>query len=179
MQAGKLRLDDQLCFALYAATNAVTRAYRPRLEPIGLTYPQYLVMLVLWQDGERPTARIAERLGLPANAITPLLDRLEASGLVRRRRCGSDRRIVHVGLTSKGLELEFAASAVQQSVACQTRLEPDALAELREALRALVREMEPGRSHAGREGPGHPLEDAPTTESSRADPVCRMQGRLT
>ncbi len=133
----KLTLDGQLCFALYAATNAVTRAYRPLLKEIGLTYPQYLVMLVLWQDGESAIGHIADRLNLPPHAITPLLDHLEAKRLVARRRDVTDRRVVHVTLTDQGRTLETAASLAQQTVVCQTQLDPEALAELRSELKAL------------------------------------------
>ncbi len=99
-----LRLDDQLCFGLYAATNAVTRAYRPLLRAIGLTYPQYLVMLVLWEQDQVSVHEIADRLELAPHAISPLLGRLEDAGLVVRRRDTSDRRVVWVGLTQAGLE---------------------------------------------------------------------------
>lgn len=145
---GKLRLDDQLCFALYAATNAVTRAYRPLLREINLTYPQYLVMLVLWQDGDGPTGHIANRLSLPPNAVTPLLDRLEANGFVKRQRDGNDRRIVHVTLTPEGAALERAAAQAQADVECRTLLKPDDLATLRQELKELVERMEP---HIGAE----------------------------
>jgi len=137
-----LRLDDQLCFALYAATNAVTRAYRPVLERVGLTYPQYLVMLVLWEDGDRTVSEIAARLALPPNALSPLLERLEDAGLVLRRRELPDRRVVHVGLTAAGAGLEAAASLAQQSVVCQTKLSPAALSDLRAELHDLVARME-------------------------------------
>lgn len=139
-----LRLDDQLCFALYAATNVVTRAYRPLLEQIGLTYPQYLVMLVLWQDGEHAVHEIAARLALPPHAISPLVDRLDAAGLVVRRREAPDRRVVHVQLTAAGADLEAAASLAQQAVACRTRLSPAALNALRDELHDLVRHMDAG-----------------------------------
>lgn len=102
----KLRLDEQLCFALYAATNAVTRAYRPRLARLGLTYPQYLVMLTLWQDGRQQINRIADRLSLASNAITPLIDRLEAAGFVARVRDAQDRRAICIALTETGTRLE-------------------------------------------------------------------------
>ncbi|MEJ7705518.1 MAG: MarR family winged helix-turn-helix transcriptional regulator [Geodermatophilaceae bacterium] len=138
-----LRLDDQLCFALYAATNAVTRAYRPLLEQIGLTYPQYLVMLVLWQDGAHAVHEIAARLALPAHALSPLLARLERAGLVTRRRSSSDHRVVRVRLTAVGADLEAAAGRAQRDVACQTQLDPAALAELREELHELVARMSP------------------------------------
>ena len=144
VQPFRLKLDDQLCFALYAASNTVTRAYRSLLEPLGLTYPQYLVMMSLWQHGTQQISRIAERLRLDAHAITPMIDRLETAGLLRRRRSDVDRRVVHVELTTEGGALEAAASVVQGNVVCRTELEPLALEELREALKALVQRMEPG-----------------------------------
>lgn len=138
----KLRLDDQLCFALYAATNAVTRAYRPLLKQIGLTYSQYLVMLVLWQDGERTIRAIADRLSLPPNALSPLLDRLEEAELITRQRDEQDRRVVHVALTDQGTVLEKAASLAQQSVVCQTELAQGSLEALRDDLKSLADRME-------------------------------------
>ena len=145
--ASELRLDDQLCFALYAATNTVTRAYRSLLEPLGLTYTQYLVMMSLWQHGSQKMSAIAERLRLDSHAITPLIDRLEEAELVCRRRDDSDRRVIQIELTTTGSALEAAASVVQRSVVCRTELEPHALAELREALKALVQRMEPESVH--------------------------------
>lgn len=145
---GKLRLDDQLCFALYAATNAVTRAYRPLLARIGLTYPQYIAMMVLWQDGSCPIGQIAERLQLPPHAVSPLIDRLEAAGLVRREHDRCDRRIVRVALTPNGAALEQAAFVAQQAVECATELDPDVLAAVRGELTALAGRMQ--RSPAGR-----------------------------
>lgn len=138
----KLSLDEQLCFALYAATNAVTRSYRPRLDAIGLTYPQYLVMLVLWQDGAHPIRHIAARLNLPSHAITPLLDRLQAAGFIQRDAHKSDRRITTITLTEKGAALEHDAALEQHEVACATGLEPEALNKLRDELRAMVEHME-------------------------------------
>lgn len=137
-----LRLDDQLCFALYAATNAVTRSYRSRLEAVGLTYPQYLVMLVLWQDGPAPISHIAARLSLAPNAITPILDKLEKAGLAKRKRNETDRRVICVTLTDKGTELEHDTAFNQHEVACDTGLSPDGLDTLREELRALIERME-------------------------------------
>lgn len=138
----KVRLDDQLCFALYAATNAVTRAYRPLLQEIGLTYPQYLVMLTLWQHGAAPVSTIGAYLSLPASAITPLADRLETSGFISRRRDEGDRRIVFIELTERGAALQAAAAKAQQEVVCRTSLEPDELDDLRDELKSLVRRME-------------------------------------
>lgn len=137
---GGLRLDDQLCFALYAATHAITRRYRPLLDEIGLTYPQYLLMLTLWQDGPGTVGRIAQRLELDSHAVTPLAERLEASGLVSRRP-GVDRREVVIAATERGLDLEAAASRVQAEVACATGLDPLDLADLRRQLRTLSQQL--------------------------------------
>ncbi len=142
MKQRPLILDNQLCFALYAATNAVVRSYRPLLAAIDLTYPQYIVMLALWQDGDGTTRHIADRLHLAPNAITPLIDRLEVAGLVRRERDTRDRRVVHVRLTDKGVELRKAAADVQYQVACATGLDNDALDEMRDSLQALTNRME-------------------------------------
>ena len=160
---GTLRLDDQLCFGLYAATTAITRAYRPLLAGIGLTYPQYLVMMVLWQHGELAVQDIAARLHLPPHGVSPLVERLAAAGLVERRREAPDRRVVHVRLTAAGAGLEAEAARVQQAVARRTRLRPDALDALREDLHDLVRVV------AG-DGASRP---APVTSgpARRADPA--------
>ncbi|MCJ2050089.1 MarR family winged helix-turn-helix transcriptional regulator [Methylobacterium sp. J-070] len=136
----RLRLDDQLCFALYAATNAVVRAYRPMLAELGLTYPQYLVMLALWQDGMTAIHALAERLQLGSNAVTPLVDKLEAAGFVTRTR-GVDRRVVLVALTEVGIQLEADVSAAQQSVVCRTGLDDGHLADLRRELKDLSERM--------------------------------------
>jgi len=157
-----LRLDDQLCFALYAANNAVTRAYRPLLERIGLTYPQYLVMLVLWQDGAHAISEIAGRLALSSHAVSPLIDRLAAAGLVVRRRGTDDRRVIHVELTVAGTALEAEAAAVQHAVACRTLLGPEALDELRDELHDLVRRMEPVASSTVTTGAGRRPTPSPT-----------------
>lgn len=139
--ATNLRLDDQLCFALYAATNTVVRAYRPLLDRIGLTYPQYLVMLVLWQGDDLAVSEIAQQLVLPPHGLSPLLDRLTGAGLVTRTRDAADHRVVRVKLTAAGRDLECAAVPVQTAVVCQTTLSDDALADLREQLHDLVRGM--------------------------------------
>ena len=161
---GRLTLEDQLCFALYAATNAVTRAYRPRLQQIGLTYPQYLVLLALWQDGPAPASRIAGRLRLAPNAMTPLLDRLEHVALIRRDRDPDDRRVVVVSLTPTGAALEAAAARAQRAVVCDTQLGSAALAALRDELIALVRRMEPDR--VGNTAPGGDVQ-APEISTER------------
>lgn len=136
------RLDDQLCFALYAATHAITRRYRPLLEAIGLTYPQYLLMLILWQDGRATVGQIARRLELDSHAVTPLVARLDVAGLVHRA-AGSDRRQVMVTATARGRELQKAAAAAQAKVADDTGLDPSELADLRHRLRQLTDQLTP------------------------------------
>ena len=111
-----LRLDQQICFALYGAAHAFTRAYKPLLDPIGLTYPQYLVMLVLWERDGVPVKDIGERLLLDSGTLTPLLKRLEAAELVRRTRSTEDERQVLIALTPKGESLREKARAVPQSI---------------------------------------------------------------
>jgi DNA-binding MarR family transcriptional regulator len=133
MRAG-LRLDDQLCFALYAATNAITRAYRPLLRELGITYPQYLTLMALWQHGTGTVSGLAQLLDLPAHAMTPLLQRLEHAGLIVRRRSPIDSRVV-------GVELETKAATVQRTVECATGLSPQALAALRGELHDLVNDL--------------------------------------
>ena len=136
-----VRLDDQLCFALYAATNAVTRAYRPFLSQLNLTYPQYLVMMVLWQEGEVPSRRIAERLKLGPSAVTPMADQLERAGLIARRRDESDRRLILVSATEKGRSLEAAAVVGRDALRCRAGLSDEALQELRASLHDLAGRM--------------------------------------
>lgn len=133
-----LLLKNQLCFALYAATNAITRSYRNRLHHIGLTYPQYLVMMVLWEKDGVTVKNLAERLYLDSATITPLLKRLESMGFVHRKRNTSDERVVNIYLSEKGREIESAVVQVQTSVACQTGLAEDDFVDLRRTLHQLV-----------------------------------------
>ena len=139
-----LRLNDQLCFALYAATNQVTRAYRPLLDALGLTYPQYLVMIVLWESDGRLVHEIAGRLQLSSQSVSPLLGRLEDAGLIVRERDATDGRGLRVRLTSKGSRLESGASRAQFHVVDQTGLCGDELGALRGALHDLIVGMSEG-----------------------------------
>jgi DNA-binding MarR family transcriptional regulator len=110
------RLDDQLCFALYNASRAMTAAYAPILEELDLTYPQYLVLMVLWEtDGARVSA-IGDRLALDSATLTPLLKRLEARGVIERRRSSEDERVVEVFLTAEGKRLRAKGKHVQSCV---------------------------------------------------------------
>jgi DNA-binding MarR family transcriptional regulator len=135
------RLSDQLCFALYAATNAVTRMYRPLLDALGLTYPQYLVLLVLWEYRSRRLGEIADELRLATHAVSPIIDRMEEAGLVRRVKDDTDGRVVHVVLTDAGAALESSAAAVQEELRCRTMLEADEVTRLRGELVALADRM--------------------------------------
>ena len=133
-----LKLEAQLCFPLYAASNLLTRLYRPVLEELGLTYPQYLVMLVLW---ERRSARVGElstALYLDSGTLTPLLKRLEANGLVRRERSAEDERRVEVSLTREGEALKKRALEVPGALACRVGLGNERFIGLRAELRALM-----------------------------------------
>lgn len=136
-----VRIDDQLCFALYATSNAVVRAYRPLLHDIGLTYPQYLTLMVLWQQDGLPVSQIADRLQLPANALTPIVARLERLGYLSRSRDDVDRRVVRAFLTPLGADLERRAAAVQRQVVCRTGLDEVSLVALRTQLHNLVDDM--------------------------------------
>jgi DNA-binding MarR family transcriptional regulator len=136
-----LRLERQLCFALYSATNLTTRLYRPLLEPLGLTYPQYLAMLALWERAPRSVGELGEALGLDSGTLTPLLKRLEAGGLVTRTRDARDERRVLVGLTPAGTELRARATAIPETLRCGLPLPLDDAAALRDALWSYVQAL--------------------------------------
>jgi MarR family transcriptional regulator, organic hydroperoxide resistance regulator len=111
-----LLLDDQMCFALYAAQRALTNRYRPLLEELDLTYPQYLVMLVLWEHGALPIKTLGTLLQLDYGTLTPLLKRLQAHGLIRRERQASDERSVQITLTEQGVELRERARTIPAAI---------------------------------------------------------------
>ena len=115
-----LALDRQLCFALYAASLAMTKTYKPLLAPLGLTYPQYLAMLVLWEQDGLTVSQLGERLTLDSGTLTPLLKRLAALGLLQRQRDDRDERRVLLRLTASGRALRAQALAVPQAIACAT-----------------------------------------------------------
>ena len=120
----QLKLDNQLCFRLYTASRLVTQAYRPLLEPLGLTYPQYLVMMVLWEQDNQLVGDICRRLMLDTNTLTPLLQRMEKEGLVVRTRGIADGRQTLVSLTRKGIHLEEKAKDVPACMASCMKEEP-------------------------------------------------------
>lgn len=132
-----LLLDNQLCFALYSANLAVNKLYRQLLAPLGLTYPQYIVMLVLWEKDDVTVSEIGERLFLDSATLTPLLKRLEAAGLLTRNRSRQDERQVAVTLTDEGKALQTKAKNIPESVRCASACNVDSMLELKAQLEAL------------------------------------------
>jgi len=130
-----------LCFAVYATANAMSRAYAPLLAPFGLTYVQYLVLLVLWEGDDLPVGALGERLFLNSATLTPLLKRLERAGLIVRRRGTHDERVVRLALTPRGRALESAMRAVPEAFFCKTALSAGSLAKLRAKLGTLHRRL--------------------------------------
>ena len=141
-----LALDDQLCFKLYAASRAVTRAYKPMLDQLGLTYPQYLVMLVLWEWQaavvSQPTVKaLGERLLLDSGTLTPLLKRLEQLTLVRRQRSALDEREVHLSLTDEGRHLRDRVQPLKARLLCDSCVDLNQADALRDGLDQLLRQI--------------------------------------
>ncbi|AQY65189.1 MULTISPECIES: MarR family winged helix-turn-helix transcriptional regulator [Pseudomonas] len=141
-----LALDNQLCFKLYAASRAVTRAYKPMLDQLGLTYPQYVVMLVLWEwhhaTPPQPTVKaLGERLMLDSGTLTPLLKRLEQLGLVRRQRSAQDEREVHLSLSHAGVQLRGQAHQLKTRLLCDSGVDLNQADALREGLDQLLAQI--------------------------------------
>jgi DNA-binding MarR family transcriptional regulator len=146
--ANMLALENQFCFALYSASHAVTKTYKPLLDRLGLTYPQYLVMLVLWEQDAILVKDIGARLFLDSGTLTPLLKRLEASGLLERNRDPHDERQVRISLSAPGRALRAEATAIPEQLMCASGQEALALGRLRAALSSvrddLFKSMEGG-----------------------------------
>jgi DNA-binding MarR family transcriptional regulator len=132
-----LRLDQQICFALYGAAHAFTRAYKPLLDPIGLTYPQYLVMMALWEKETSTVKALGEMLGLDSGTLSPLLKRLEHAGLITRKRGTVDERQVLVALTPKGADLKTEGVKIMAAIGGATGCGLEELAQLRDQVNAL------------------------------------------
>ncbi|MFD6156242.1 MarR family winged helix-turn-helix transcriptional regulator [Nocardia sp. NPDC060256] len=133
-----LSLDEQLCFPLYAASRAMTAVYRPKLERLGLTYPQYLVMLALWERDGRSVGEVCHALALDSGTLSPLLKRLEAAGLVQRRRAADDERRVDIQLTERGQALREEARGIPAEMAEACGLSVGEFLALRATLRRLT-----------------------------------------
>jgi MarR family transcriptional regulator, organic hydroperoxide resistance regulator len=132
-----LRLDNQVCFAIYSTAHAFNRVYKPLLDRLGLTYPQYLVMLVLWERDDVAVKEIGERLYLDSGTLTPLLKRLEAADLIKRTRSTEDERRVLIALTAKGRALQERARTVPQSILAASACSVSELSALKNDLVAL------------------------------------------
>jgi DNA-binding MarR family transcriptional regulator len=132
-----LALDKQLCFALYSASLAMTKVYKPLLAPLGLTYPQYLVMLALWEDDAQSVSNLGARLALDSGTLTPLLKRLEAQGQLSRERDAQDERRVIVRLTAAGRKLKLQARRIPQEIGRASGCELSGIVELTRQLTAM------------------------------------------
>lgn len=144
--AAKPRLEQQLCFAIYSTMHAITKAYQPLLAKTGLTYPQYLAMLALWDASDVTVKQLGERLFLDSGTLTPLLKRLEAMGLVHRVRDPKDERRVRLTLTEKGKALQREAQPVPGQIAAAMGRPPQDLKALRKELRRIRNTLLDGRA---------------------------------
>jgi DNA-binding MarR family transcriptional regulator len=144
LPAPSVALDDQLCFALYAASRAVTARYRPMLEEIGLTYPQYLVMMLLWETDHQTVGQLGSRLALDSGTLSPLLKRLTAAGLVTRHRRVEDERSVSIALTEQGRALEDKAYRISEEMIGAIGFDPGEFDELKDRLRLLIERVNRG-----------------------------------
>tara|TARA_Y100001951_G_scaffold17220_1_gene12347 strand:- start:12132 stop:12620 length:489 start_codon:yes stop_codon:yes gene_type:complete len=133
-----LKLDNQLCFPLYAASRLLTRLYKPHLDPLGLTYPQYIVLMILWEEAPCPVKTVSRRAILNTNTLTPLLKRLEQLGLIRRQRCEGDERQVMLALTESGLALRDQCACIPTALLEETALPVETLLSLRDSLNAVL-----------------------------------------
>jgi DNA-binding MarR family transcriptional regulator len=133
----ELRLDNQICFAVHSAAHAFAQAYKPLLAPLGLTYPQYLVMLLLWEKDDRSVSELGAPLFLDSGTLTPLLKRLHAQGLIDRRQDTQDERVTRVTLTAKGRALAKKAAGIPKAMLCAIGADAGNLATLRNQMKAL------------------------------------------
>ncbi|MCJ0903058.1 MarR family winged helix-turn-helix transcriptional regulator [Rhodococcus sp. ARC_M6] len=143
-----LALDHQVCFALYSASRATTAAYRAMLDDLGITYPQYLVLLTLWERDGRGVRDICEALDLDTGTLSPLLKRLEGLGLIERRRLSTDERRVEIHLTEAGATLRSKAEDIPARLAEATGLSLNELGELREVLVRLGKTLQSSNAHS-------------------------------
>ncbi|MNZ45345.1 Organic hydroperoxide resistance transcriptional regulator [compost metagenome] len=136
-----LLLDNQLCFALYSANLALNKLYRQLLAPLNLTYPQYLVMLILWERDDITVSEIGERLFLDSATLTPLLKRLESAGVIVRQRSRQDERQVAVTLSDEGRALQQQAQDIPQAVGCAAQCDTETLLALKQQLEQLRQQL--------------------------------------
>jgi len=138
-------LDDQLCFSLYATSMAITRAYKPMLDRLGITYPQYLVLHALWEQDGRTVGAIAERLALESSTITPLVKRLEAAGFVTRERNPDDERQVQVRLTPRGAEMREECGCLAEELLTRSGMQGAQLMGLNRDVKTLWNALREGQ----------------------------------
>ncbi|WP_337184517.1 MarR family transcriptional regulator [Shinella sp.] len=141
---GMLALDRQLCFAVYSAAHALNRTYKPLLDPYGLTYPQYIALMTLWEEDGRTVKALGEKLGLDSGTLSPLLKRLEAAGYIRRARDKADERQVLVTLTDKGRAMQRDAVAIRMAIGEATGCSLASLQALTGELQRLAEHLEAG-----------------------------------
>jgi MarR family transcriptional regulator, organic hydroperoxide resistance regulator len=146
LPAPSVALDDQLCFALYAASRAVTARYRPMLDEIGLTYPQYLVMMLLWETDHQTVGQLGSRLALDSGTLSPLLKRLTTAGLVTRHRRVEDERSVSIALTDEGRALRDRAFAISESMIGTIGFDRGEFDDLMQRLRLLTERVNKGEA---------------------------------
>lgn len=132
-----LPLDDQLCFSLYAASMAISRTYKPLLDRLGITYPQYLVLHALWEENGRTIGQIADRLSLESSTITPLVKRLEVAGFLKRARSSADERRVEVRLTDRGAAMREECGCLAETLLARSHMDVAQLAELNAMIKTL------------------------------------------
>ncbi|MFD8813832.1 MarR family winged helix-turn-helix transcriptional regulator [Streptomyces sp. NPDC059627] len=148
-EAEWLHLDRQICFSLHAASRAFNGVYRVILKDLGLTYPQYLVMLVLWEQGDLPVKKLGEHLRLDSGTLSPLLKRLEAAGLVHRERSTRDERSVEVRLTEEGTALRERALEVPRRIVSATGFDVEEIRDLKERLDQLTGTLDAAAAEEG------------------------------
>lgn len=142
MKFKQLKLENQLCFPVYAASRLIIREYQPYLEKLGITYPQYLVLMVLWEKGRISVNGISQKLILNTNTVTPLLKRMELQGFIKRNRSESDERKVMVALTRKGKQLQAEAASIPGQLASgliSEAMQIEDLGDLKDKLQILIR----------------------------------------
>ena len=142
MSENSPKLGDQICFPLYVIAKEITGLYRPFLVELGITYPQYLVLMVLWENGKLTVNQIGEKLYLDSGTLTPLLKRLEAKSFIIRNRKKEDERVVEIGLTDKGLLLQKEACSIPTKMKTKLNLSDDDLLELKTTIKKLLIKIE-------------------------------------
>lgn len=136
-----LKLENQICFPLYVIAKEITGLYRPFLDELDMTYPQYLVMMVLWEHDGMTVSCIGEKLYLDSGTLTPLLKRLEAKGLITRQRKKEDERVVEVFITEAGKQLKSRACSVPEKIIASTKVDPEDLIRLKESVQNIIKTL--------------------------------------